>query len=193
MDKIYFFKTQSDLRAWFVKHHDKLTEAWIGFYKKDSGKPSIDWNESVDEALCFGWIDGLRKSIDAVSYKIRFTPRRKNSIWSKKNIVRVKELISLKLMTSPGLKVFEKRDEAKTDRYSFEQDQHSLGSVYEKKFKKNTKAWKLFQSMPPSYQKPAIWWVVSAKQGSTREKRVKLLIECSQNNERIPAMRRIKK
>ncbi len=193
MEKIYFFKTQSDLRKWFIKNHDKLTEAWIGFYKKDSGKPSIDWNESVDEALCFGWIDGLRKSIDAVSYKIRFTPRRKTSIWSKKNLDRVNELIVMKVMTPDGLKIFNERDKEKMNRYSFEHDKHSLDPAYEKKFKRNAKAWKVFQSMSPSYQKPAIWWVVSAKQESTRKKRLKLLIECSQNNERIPILRWAKK
>jgi uncharacterized protein YdeI (YjbR/CyaY-like superfamily) len=192
METIHFFKTQSDLRAWFRKNHKTLTEAWIGFYKKDSEKPSITWPESVDEALCVGWIDGLRKSIDEHSYKIRFTPRRKNSIWSRVNLKKVEELTKKKMMRPAGLKIFEERNIEKVNRYSFERDNHTLDPNSEKKFKGAKKAWDFFHTMPPSYRKPALWWVISAKQESTREKRLAILIECSKNQEKIPNLWRSK-
>lgn len=192
METIHFFKTQSDLRTWFQKNHKTLTEAWIGFYKKGSGTPSITWPESVDEALCVGWIDGLRKSIDENSYKIRFTPRRKNSIWSRVNLKKIEDLTKRKMMRPAGLKIFEERNIEKVNRYSFEFDNHILDSDSEKKFKKVKKAWDFFQTMPPSYRKPALWWVISAKQESTRENRLAILIECSKKHEKIPLLRRSK-
>jgi uncharacterized protein YdeI (YjbR/CyaY-like superfamily) len=189
MEKIKFFKTQNDFRKWLEKNHNKSDELWVGYYKKSSGKASIDWPQSVDEALCFGWIDGLRKSIDEVSYKIRFTPRKPGSIWSAVNLKRANELIELDLMQPAGIKAFNKKDEKKINRYSFERENVKLDKEYEKKFISNKKAWDFFQSMVPSYIKPATWWVMSAKQEETRIKRLNILIECSEAGEKIPQMR----
>ena len=138
----------------------------MGFYKKDSGKPSITWPESVDEALCFGWIDGIRKSVDETSYTIRFTRRKPGSIWSAVNIKRAQELIELGRMKPAGLAAFEKRKEDRSRRYSYEQQgSRSSASEYEEKLKANPGAWKFFKSRPPGYQKTAGWWVMSAKKG----------------------------
>src|ERR1051325_9547371 len=129
---IKFFKTPADFRKWLEKNHESLDEQWIGFYKRDSGKPSITWPESVDEALCFGWIDGLRKSIDAVSYRIRLTPRKPRSIWSSVNSKRAQELKEMGRMHSSGLKVFENRDLKRSGLYAYEQRQHQLDPPFEK-------------------------------------------------------------
>jgi uncharacterized protein YdeI (YjbR/CyaY-like superfamily) len=181
MEKIRFFKTQNDFRKWLEKNYNKKDEIWVGYYKKKSGKASIDWPQSVDEALCFGWIDGLRKSINTESYKIRFTPRKPGSIWSAVNLKRAKELILLGLMQPSGLKVFNNKDEKKINRYSFERENVKLDKEYEKRFKSNKKAWEFFQSMAPSYKKTTLWWVMSAKREETRLKRSKILIECSES------------
>jgi len=189
MEKIKFFKTPDDFRKWLEKNHNKNNELWVGFYKKSSGKPSIDWPQSVDQALCFGWIDGLRKSIDEESYKIRFTPRKPGSIWSAVNLKRAEELIGLSLMQPAGLEAFNKKDEKKINRYSFERENVKLDKEYEKKFKSNKKAWDFFQSMVPSYRKPSLWWLMSAKQEETRLKRLNILISCSEAGEKIPQMK----
>jgi uncharacterized protein YdeI (YjbR/CyaY-like superfamily) len=184
-----FFSKPSEFRKWLEKNHGKETELWVGFYKKDSGKPSITWPESVDEALCFGWIDGIRKSIDESSYVIRFTPRKPGSIWSAVNIKKMSELEKKGLVYPAGKAAFAKRDAKKSEVYSFEQENVSLGD-YEKVFKKNKKAWSQFEAMAPSYKKAAIWWVVSAKQETTREKRLAALISDSEAGLRIVHMRR---
>ena len=184
-----FFRNQAELRNWFEHNHDKKDELLVGFYKKSSGKPSITWNESVDEALCFGWIDGIRRSLDDKSYSIRFTPRRNTSKWSTKNINRVEELILLKLMRPAGLAAYKKRKEEKSSTYSFEQRIVKLDARYEDALKKNKKAWKYFQSQTPSYRRPVIHWVMSAKQEKTRLKRLQTLIKCSEAGEVIPPMR----
>jgi uncharacterized protein YdeI (YjbR/CyaY-like superfamily) len=183
--EIRFFKTQADLRKWFEKNHDKSTEQWIGFYKKTSGKPSITWPESVDEALCFGWIDGLRKTIDDEAYKIRFTPRRAKSIWSAVNIKRAKELIELGLMKPLGLTEFEKRDEKRAGVYAYEQKNVELDETYVAKFKKNKKAWSFFETHPPGYRRIAMHYVMSAKQEATRLKRLDILIAESEAGRRL--------
>ena len=180
MDKITFFKSQSDFRKWLEKNHNKAAELVVGFYKVGTGKKSIGYKESVDEALCFGWIDGVRRRIDDESYSIRFTPRRTGSIWSRANIKRAGELEKLGLMKEPGLKIFHSFDKKKTNRYSFEQKTVTLSSEFEKQFKANKKAWEYFQSMPPSYRKPAMWWVMSAKQEETRIRRMNTLIADSE-------------
>ena len=185
---IKFFKNQSELRLWFEKNHDKKTEQWIGFYKTNSGKASITWPQSVDEALCFGWIDGIRKSIDEKSYKIRFTPRKSRSIWSKVNINRVAELTKLGLMQPSGLHIFNKRDAEISNRYSFERESVILKEEYEKKFRKNKTAWNYFESLPVSYKKPAIWWVMSAKKEETQIKRLDILINDSEKGQKIPPL-----
>ncbi len=187
--KSVFFRKQSDLRKWFEKYHSKKDELLAGFYKKSSGKASITWDESVDEALCFGWIDGIRKSLDDISYTIRFTPRRNNSNWSTKNINRVEELIKLKQMKPAGLEAYKKRREENSHTYSFEQRIVSLDKQYEAIFRKSSKAWEFFNSQVPSYQKPVIHWVMSAKQETTRLKRLNILINSSEEGEWIPLMR----
>lgn len=184
-----FFSNQAKLRKWFEQNHDKKDELLVGYYKKNSGRPSITWNESVDEALCFGWIDGIRRSLDEISYTIRFTPRRNNSKWSTKNINRVKELISLKLMHPAGLAVYKRRKEENSNTYSFEQRIVQLDKKYETVIKRNKKAWDYFQSKAPSYRRPVIHWIMSAKQEKTRLKRLQTLIECSEAGEVIPPMR----
>ncbi len=190
--KITFFKSPSAWRAWLEKNHAKADELWVGFYKKDSGKPSITWQESVDQALCFGWIDGIRKSINAESYKIRFTPRRQRSIWSAVNIKRVKELSKLGLMHSAGLEAFKKRDEKRSVIYSYERKTSTLEGVYAKEFKANKKAWKFFQSQPPGYRHTSSWWVMSAKKKETQLKRLAVLIKDSANGTTILPLRRTK-
>lgn len=190
--KPVFFAKQSDLRKWFEKNHDKAAELWVGYYKVNSGKESITWQQSVDEALCFGWIDGIRKSVDEISYTNRFTPRKPNSTWSAINIKRVAELTRLGLMHPAGLHVFHKRDKEKSEKYSYERKTVQLDKDYEARFKKNKRAWDFFQSQPPSYQKPATWWVVSAKQEATRLKRLETLIADSEAQLRIALLRRSK-
>ena len=184
---ILFFETPKDLRQWFNKNHHKLDEQWIGYYKKGTGLKSITWPESVDEALCFGWIDGIRKSIDEKSYKIRFTPRRPGSIWSAVNVKRAEELISLERMKPSGLKAFRKREEKKTNRYSFEQKTVKLDPSYEKKFKENIKAWDFFIGRAPSYKRTAVWWVMSAKKEETQIRRLTALIEASEKKKKPSA------
>lgn len=191
--KIIFFKTPSHLRKWFEAHHASVPEQWVGFYKKDSGKPGITWPQSVDEALCFGWIDGIRKSIDDLSYKIRFTPRKPRSTWSAVNIKRAGELIEQGLMQPTGLKAFEARQENRSGIYSYEQRSPELPDQYEKKLKKNQAAWKFFQAQPPSYRKAANWWILSAKKEETKLKRLNELIEHSAHEQRIPQFIPLKK
>jgi len=187
--KPVFFKNQTVFREWLEKNHDKKDELLVGFYKKKSGKTSITWEESVDEALCFGWIDGIRKSIDEASYTIRFTPRRNNSNWSTKNINRIQELIELKQVHPAGLTVYKKRKEENSHTYSFEQRIVKLDLEYELILRKNQKAWEYFMSQVPSYRKPVTHWVMSAKQEATRLKRLRTLIESSEAGEVIPQMR----
>ena len=187
---VKYFKTEEDLRKWYMKNHSKLSEQWIGYYKKISGKPSITYSHAVDHALCFGWIDGIAKGIDENEYCQRFTPRRPNSIWSAVNLKKVDTLIKKKLMMPAGLKIYNERNKEKTNMYSFEQNRHELPAVYEKKFKANKKAWANFQQMAPSYRKPAIWWVISAKQEETRLRRLAALIGDSGEGRKIKHMKR---
>jgi len=191
--KLTFFKTPSDLRKWFEKYHAKEQELLIGFYKKDSGNPSITWPESVDEALCFGWIDGIRRNVDEVSYSIRFTPRRARSTWSVVNIKRAEELTKQGLMRPPGLKAFEARKENRSGIYSYEQRSPELPDPYRGLLKKNKAAWNFFDAQPPSYQKAANWWVVSAKKEETRLKRLDKLIYHSARGQTIPQFTIMKK
>jgi uncharacterized protein YdeI (YjbR/CyaY-like superfamily) len=180
-----FFKTPSDFRKWLAAHHASEIELWVGFYKKDSGKASITWPQSVDEALCFGWIDGIRKTIDKVSYKIRFTPRKQRSIWSAVNIKRAGELTEQGLMHEAGIKAFAARQEYRSGIYSYEQRSPEMPAQYAKKLKKNAAAWKFYQAQPPSYRKTVNWWILSAKQEETRLKRFDKLIDDSAEGRRI--------
>jgi uncharacterized protein YdeI (YjbR/CyaY-like superfamily) len=186
--KITFFPTQSDLRKWFTRNHKQSDEIWVGYYKKDTGEKSITWQESVDEALCFGWIDGIRKSINEESYKIRFTPRRKGSNWSAVNIKRIKELIKFGLVKPAGLEVFKNRDAKKDEQYSFEQQKVELPKTFEKKIKANSKAWEYFIKLPPYAKRLSTWWVISAKREETKLKRLDILIQCSEEGRKIPPL-----
>ena len=184
--KVQFFKSPADFRKWLEKHHSSSQQLWVGFYKKSSGKPSITWPESVDEALCFGWIDGVRKNVDDVSYKIRFTPRKTRSTWSNVNIRRVKELSDKGLMRPAGERAFEARLENRSGTYSYEQRSATLEAPYRKIQRQNKPACEFFEAQAPSYRKAAGWWVVSAKKEETRLKRLEQLIEHSAHGRRIP-------
>lgn len=185
-----FFASQAEFRTWLERHHATEDELWVGYYKKGSGTQSITWPESVDEALCFGWIDGVRKSIDAERYTIRFTPRKPTSIWSAVNTKRTKELLARGLMHTSGIDAFNRRDKKKTNRYSFERDHVKLPRAFEQRFRKNGKAWKFFQNQPPWYRKTASWWVVSAKQETTQLRRMEILIRDSAAGVPIGPLRR---
>ncbi len=183
--KIKYFKSANHFRSWLEKNHATTHELWVGYFKKSSGKPSITWPESVDEALCFGWIDGIRKRVDDSRYTIRFTPRRRGSIWSTINIRRARELNDKGLMQPPGRAAFDARKEYKSGIYSYEQRTTHLNGPYEKKLKQNKAAWDFFYAQPPSYRKAIAWWIVSAKQEATRLKRLQKLIELSANRKRL--------
>jgi uncharacterized protein YdeI (YjbR/CyaY-like superfamily) len=185
-----FFPTPQSWRQWLEKHHHRHTELLVGFYKKDSGKPSITWPESVDGALCFGWIDGVRRRIDDQSYSIRFTPRKTSSTWSVINIRRVDELMRLGLMHPAGIAAFAARQEKRSAIYSFEQESVEFNAVQARRFKANRTAWKFFQSQPQSYRTPATWWVINAKREETREARLVKLIAFSEQGEKLPQYNR---
>ncbi|MCC6612458.1 MAG: YdeI/OmpD-associated family protein [Anaerolineae bacterium] len=186
-----FFETPADFRAWLEANHDSAADLWVGFYKKGTGRPSITWPESVDQALCFGWIDGIRKSHDGDSYKIRFTPRRARSTWSAVNIARVQELGARGLMHPAGLKAFEARTDDNSGIYSHEQrGTVELEDAFIAQFKANARAWAYFQSQAAWYQKAAIHWVMSAKQETTRQRRLAQLIESSAQQDTVPPLTR---
>ena len=184
-----FFATQSDRRKWFEKNHEKKTELIVGYYKVDSGKPSITWSQSVDEALCFGWIDGIRRSIDGESYCIRFTHRKPTSIWSAINIKKVEEMTKLGLMKPAGLAAFEKRKENKSKIYTYENNPVEFPIRYKKKIQANKKAWAFFNSLPPSIQRVTTNWVTSAKQEATRLSRLEILIRDSEAGQKVKPFR----
>jgi uncharacterized protein YdeI (YjbR/CyaY-like superfamily) len=183
--KLEFFQTSADFRRWLEENHATATELWIGFYKKDSGKPSITWPESVDQALCFGWIDGIRKRVDEISYRIRFTPRRRGSVWSAINIKRAEELVRQKQMRTAGLKAFAARVENRSGIYSYEQRSPELNQPYAKLLRKNKAAWNFFERQPPSYRKMMGWWIVSARKEETRMARLAKLINESAKGKRL--------
>jgi len=185
-----FFKNQSEFRKWLSRNHKKETELLVGFYKVGTGKPSLKWSQSVDQAICFGWIDGIRKSIDKDSYSIRFTPRKPNSIWSDINIKKVEALTRAGLMKPAGAASFKLWNESRSKIYSYERKRVKLSPPFEKKIKANKKAWRFFQSLAPSYRKQSINWVMSAKQEVTRIKRLTELTEESERGEKIKPLRR---
>jgi uncharacterized protein YdeI (YjbR/CyaY-like superfamily) len=186
-----FFESPAAFRSWLEQHAATAVELWVGFYKKGTGRPSITWPESVDEALCFGWIDGIRKRIDDHSYAIRFTPRKPRSTWSAVNVKRVAELAEQGRMRPAGLSAFERRAEAKTGIYAYEQRASAqLGAEFEQEFRANQPAWEFFQAQPAGYRKTAIWWVVSAKQEATRRKRLATLIDDSAHHRTIAPLTR---
>ncbi len=187
---ITFFPHYSDFRAWLEQNHQFEQEILVGYYKRGSGKPSLTWPESVDEALCFGWIDGIRRRIDDVSYSIRFTPRKPRSIWSAVNIGRMEALAAEGRVLPAGLKAFEGREENRSGIYAYEQRDVELPEPYRSMLKESTAAWDFFHAQPPSYRKVAIWWVVSAKTEATRLKRIATLIDDSANGRRLRSQTR---
>jgi uncharacterized protein YdeI (YjbR/CyaY-like superfamily) len=172
-----FFARAQLFRDWLMKNHQSQTELLVGYYKVDSSKASMKWPESVDEALCFGWIDGIRRRIDAASYSIRFTPRKKSSVWSKINIGRAEAMIAEGRMMPVGLAAYEARVERRSGIYSYEQMTAELDEQYAVQLKLNQAAWKFYQSQSTSYRKAVNWWVCSAKQEITRQRRLQQLIE----------------
>ena len=187
-----FFADQRELRHWLLENADSTGELWVGLYKKDSGKASIIWPQLVDELLCFGWIDGLRRTMNEDSYAIRVTPRRERSNWSQLNTERAQLLIDLGLMTPAGRAVFESRDRERSAQNAQERDQARLSESLEEEFRANQLAWGFFSSQPPGYRKTAISWAVSAKRDDTRRRRLATLIEDSGNGSRIAPLRRKK-
>jgi uncharacterized protein YdeI (YjbR/CyaY-like superfamily) len=186
-----FFPSPSDWHAWLEEHHEKHEELWVGLHKVGSGKASITWPEAVDGALCFGWIDGVRKSLGEISYVIRFTPRRAKSIWSAVNIKRVAELSALGLMRAKGAEAFERRTGKRSEMYAYEQRMGAkLSGVYERQFRANKKAWSFFQSHPPWYRRTASWWVISAKKEETRLKRLAQLIDDCEHGRTLAQLKR---
>jgi uncharacterized protein YdeI (YjbR/CyaY-like superfamily) len=183
--KMTCFRKPADFCRWLEKNHATAKELLVGFYKKDSGRPSITWPESVDEALCFGWIDGIRKRVDEVSYTIRFTPRKTTSIWSAVNIRRVEVLTREGRMKPAGSKAFEARRENKSGIYSYEQRRDRLEEPYAGLLRKNETAWRFFRAQPPGYRKLVGWWIVSAKKEETRLKRLEKLIAESERGHRL--------
>jgi uncharacterized protein YdeI (YjbR/CyaY-like superfamily) len=183
--KVRFFRRPADLRAWFERHHATSTELWVGFHKRETGKPSVTWSESVDEALCVGWIDGIRKRIDAASYKIRFTPRKPTSVWSQINMNKVAALTRQGRMRPAGLKAHEARRPNKVGIYSYENRSTELDEPYRGLVKKDAAAWKFFEAQPPGYRKVITWWIHSAKKEDTRLARVEKLIAASARGKRL--------
>jgi uncharacterized protein YdeI (YjbR/CyaY-like superfamily) len=185
-----FFPTPEAFRKWLERHCEAHTELLVGFYKTGSGKPSITWPQSVDEALCFGWIDGVRKRIDDESYTIRFSPRKPTSIWSLINIKKVAGLTEQGKMTPRGQRAFEARRENKSGVYSFEKRPAALTEPYAAMLAKSVTAQKFFDQQPASYRRAAIWWVISAKKEETRLKRAKALIDVSKQRKGLAHLTR---
>jgi uncharacterized protein YdeI (YjbR/CyaY-like superfamily) len=176
-DKPMFFATPAAFRTWLAAHHGSKKELLVGFYKRASGKPSITWPESVDEALSFGWIDGVRKSLGADAYTIRFTPRKPTSIWSAINVDNVARLKKLGKMRPAGLRAFALRTAKRTGVYSFERNEAAkFAPPQEKALRANRKAAAFFDAQPPWYRRTTTHWVISAKRDETRERRLRLLI-----------------
>jgi len=184
MDPVYF-KNQDEFRLWLGENYDTASEIIVGYYKVNTGKPSMTWSESVDQAICFGWIDGIRRSVDNERYCIRFTPRNPKSIWSNVNIKKVEELKRKGLMQKAGLEAFNKRKDSESGIYSFENPTPQLSEVLEKILKTNVNAWEFFTKQAPSYQKITKRWVMSAKQETTRVSRLNKLIKASEESKKL--------
>ena len=183
--KLQFFPTQEDFRKWLEENHDQETEIIVGFYNVKSGKGGMNWSEAVDQALCFGWIDGIRRKVDEESYSNRFTPRRAGSNWSAVNIEKVRVLTEKGLMKPAGIAAFAKRKESKSAVYAYETGAKQFSEEFEKRFKKNKKAWDFFQKQANWYKKQMTGWVMSAKQEATRERRLEKLIAASDAAKRV--------
>lgn len=179
-----FFTEQSDFRRWLEENHEKATEIIVGYYKVGAGKVSMSWSQSVDEALCFGWIDGVRRKVDAESYCNRFTPRQAKSIWSAVNIAKVAELTNQNLMKPAGIAAFAKRDESKSRIYAYENEPKHFSEEFEKHFKANEKAWIFFEKQANWYKKQMVNWVMTAKQEATRQNRFERLLNACEDEQR---------
>ena len=180
-----FFATPAAFRRWLESHHGSATELWVGFWKKDSGRKGMSYEQAVDEALCFGWIDGLVKRHDELSYKQRFSPRKPTSVWSAINIGKVERLKAAGRMAAPGLEAFEKRDPRRTGVYSFENRDVRFSPEIEKRFRAGRKAWAFFEKQPPGYRRLMAFWVMSAKRDETRERRLARLVATSAAGKRV--------
>jgi uncharacterized protein YdeI (YjbR/CyaY-like superfamily) len=179
------FKSAGSFRRWLETHHATEPELWVGFYRKGSGKGGLTYPEAVDAALCFGWIDGVKKRIDEASYVHRFSPRTRSSYWSAVNTKRFKQLVKLGAVAPPGLEVFERRDQKKTEQYSFERKNAAFDAAMQRAFKANAVAWTFFRAQPPGYRRLATFFVMSAKQEETRRRRLAVLAEMSAKGERL--------
>lgn len=186
--KATFFATPARFRTWLNRNHDKATELYVGFYRKDSGKGGITYAEALDEALCFGWIDGVRRKIDDERYTNRFSPRKPRSYWSDVNIAKAKTLQAAGRMMPPGLAAFERRDEARAARYSFEAKNADFDAPSLKTFRSNRKAWGYFSARAPGYRRLMTFWVMSAKQQATRDRRLATLIAWSAKERPVPLL-----
>jgi uncharacterized protein YdeI (YjbR/CyaY-like superfamily) len=180
-----FFASQDRFREWLEKNHETASELLVGFWKVGSGKPSMTWSESVDQALCFGWIDGVRRSLGEEAYTIRFTPRRYKSVWSKINIDKVERLKTAGLMRPAGMAAYDKKQDHRAVIYAYENRPREFEPEFEKKFKKSKQAWEFFKSQAPSYRRTMIYWVTSAKQESTRLARLEKLIAGCKEGKRL--------
>ena len=180
-----FFENQSEFRKWLEKNHLNETELVVGFYKVSSGKPSMTWSESVDQAICFGWIDSIRKTVDSESYCIRFTPRNPKSIWSEVNIKKVESLLEKGLMAPKGLELFTNRKEDKSSLYSYENKPVELPTEFRKRLESNKEAFEFFDKQSNSYKRTAYFWVLNAKLEKTRIDRLEKLIQKSENQQKI--------
>lgn len=185
---VQFFKSPGELRKWFHKHHASADELWLGFHKRATGRPSVTWPESVDEALSVGWIDGIRKSLDDETYTIRFTPRRKGSVWSRVNIRRVEVLTAEGRMLGAGMQAFEARFETRSGIYTYEQPEpveHALDSSFQRLFRKTRTAWRFFEAQPPGYRKLVTRWIMTAQRDETRQSRLQKLIAACADKRRL--------
>lgn len=183
-----FFSSPGQFREWLEQNHSRETELMIGFHKKSSGKKSITYAEALDEALCFGWIDGVRKSLNETSYIQRFTPRKSRSIWSLINVRHVERLTKEGRMHTAGLEAYARRDPKRTGIYSFENRPRELSPAYEKTFRQKKRAWTFFQEQPPSYKRLMIFRIMEAKKEETQLRRLKQLIESSEKGLRLGAI-----
>lgn len=183
-----FFDAPADFRAWLERNHQDSQELLLGFHKRGSATQGITYPEALDEALCFGWIDGVRRRLDGDRYTIRFTPRRARSKWSLVNIRRAHELIQEGRMAAPGLAAFERRDEKKSRLHAYEARSRPLSPAYQQRFQGNAQAWSFFQSQAPWYRRTTSYWVMSAKKEETRVRRLAALIECCGRGERVPVV-----
>ncbi|MDH3271780.1 MAG: YdeI/OmpD-associated family protein [Gemmatimonadota bacterium] len=192
-ENIIHFESSEAFRAWLGRHHAERDELWLGLWKKGSGRASITWPESVDEALCFGWIDGIRKRVDDVAYTIRFTPRRPGSTWSHRNIERYEALLAEGRIAPAGAAAFERRTEEKSGVYSFERKGPArLSPSFASRLKEDGAAWRDWQARPPGYRNKATHWIMSAKRDATRERRFEqLLAECRAGRRVKPLRRKI--